>query len=444
MSRMDFALCVASFLRTKLRLWWFDFAVEHCGKNQSGRFKKRSWQPDIRTLKHLWKRPAEAIWRPSIAESSCMARAEAARMGHRIHHGSVCVFRNLFDTCWGWRSRTIAALSPKQTPQCCEVFLLSTRNKVRKLQVLQVWIVDSHISKDALKALRNAIWFCKARSKVPWGSLHGPSFWQNMCSRSWMMTSMCIRSFDNMRLKIGSWQVRVISVAFDVFWLSQLRSRVNLQAPFRGTGFSWHRSSDKYLIVFLLCFHVCQDFVKQNCQGDFETWHAEDGMPRPRSLSAVVFLDKNVSWLFKGPFFVDFFLSISTWTSCYRFCLRRNTMEHSWWSPSRIRLSCAVPVDKWVQIGKSLCSRRLNRTTCLIRLEEIQVYRGGVVSRPGFLWVSASNIESWNFSASSMASQSIGCYPGALQVYGTPSEQHIKQLAESNGIQHCCGEAGDV
>ena len=42
-----------------------------------------------------------------------------------------------------------------------------------------------------------------------------------------------------------------------------------------------------------------------------------------------------------------------------------------------------------------------------------------------------------------MASQSIVCYPGALQVYGTPSEQHIKQLAESNGIQHCCGEAGD-
>ena len=48
-------------------------------------------------------------------------------------------------------------------------------------------------------------------------------------------------------------------------------------------------------------------FVKQKSQGDFETWHAEDGMPRPRSLSAVVFLDKNVSWLFKGPFFVEFF-----------------------------------------------------------------------------------------------------------------------------------------
>lgn len=389
MSRMDFALCVASFLRTKLRLWWFDFAVEHCGKNQSGRFKKRGWQLDIRTLKHLWKRPAEAIWRPSIAESSCMARAEAARMGYRIHHGSVCVFRNLFDTCWGWRSRTIAALSPKQTPQCCEVFLLSTRKKVRKLQVLQVWIVDSHISKDALKALRNAIWFCKARSKVPWGSLHGPSFWQNMCSRSWMMTSMCIRSFDNMRLKIGSWQVRVISVAFDVFWLSQLRSRVNLQAPFRGTGFSWHRSSDDkvdYLVFFfvfswlpyvLLCF--CSVFMSVKIlSSKIAKVILKLGMQRmvchvPAAYRPWCSWTRMFHGFSKVHFLWIFFLSISTWTSCYRLCLRRNTMEHSWWSPSRIRLSCAVPVDKWVQIGKSLCSRRLNRTTCLIRLEEIQV-----------------------------------------------------------------------
>eukprot|EP00438_Fugacium_kawagutii_P003633 Skav224203 [mRNA] locus=scaffold939:767475:786201:- [translate_table: standard] len=45
---------------------------------------------------------------------------------------------------------------------------------------------------------------------------------------------------------------------------------VNLQAPFKGTGFSWH--------------------------SDFETWHAEDGMPRPRSLSSVVFLDQNAEY----------------------------------------------------------------------------------------------------------------------------------------------------
>eukprot|EP00439_Symbiodinium_sp_Y106_P051134 s1516_g6.t2 len=46
------------------------------------------------------------------------------------------------------------------------------------------------------------------------------------------------------------------------------QSRVNLQSAFKGAGFSWH--------------------------SDFETWHAEDGMPCPRSASVVVFLDKNV------------------------------------------------------------------------------------------------------------------------------------------------------
>ncbi|CAE7366080.1 ectD [Symbiodinium natans] len=46
------------------------------------------------------------------------------------------------------------------------------------------------------------------------------------------------------------------------------QSRVNLQTAFKGAGFSWH--------------------------SDFETWHAEDGMPCPRSASVVVYLDKNV------------------------------------------------------------------------------------------------------------------------------------------------------
>ena len=41
----------------------------------------------------------------------------------------------------------------------------------------------------------------------------------------------------------------------------------------------------------------CLRDLRSLSQGDFETWHAEDGMPRPRSLSAVVFLDQNVSWL---------------------------------------------------------------------------------------------------------------------------------------------------
>jgi len=46
------------------------------------------------------------------------------------------------------------------------------------------------------------------------------------------------------------------------------QSRLNFHVPFHGQGFSWH--------------------------SDFETWHAEDGMPTPRSLSAVIFLDRNL------------------------------------------------------------------------------------------------------------------------------------------------------
>ena len=30
------------------------------------------------------------------------------------------------------------------------------------------------------------------------------------------------------------------------------------------------------------------------------------------------------------------------------------------------------------------------------------------------------------------------------QVYGTPAEEHLRQLAESNGIEHCTGAPGDV
>ena len=45
------------------------------------------------------------------------------------------------------------------------------------------------------------------------------------------------------------------------------QSRVNLQPAFDGTGFFWH--------------------------SDFETWHSEDGMPRMRALSLVVFLMDN-------------------------------------------------------------------------------------------------------------------------------------------------------
>lgn len=45
------------------------------------------------------------------------------------------------------------------------------------------------------------------------------------------------------------------------------QSRINFQLPFVGTGFWWH--------------------------SDFETWHAEDGMPAPRALSMVVLMNDN-------------------------------------------------------------------------------------------------------------------------------------------------------
>lgn len=48
------------------------------------------------------------------------------------------------------------------------------------------------------------------------------------------------------------------------------QSRLNLKQGFGGAGFSWH--------------------------SDFETWHAEDGMPRMRALSASVLLDDNHAW----------------------------------------------------------------------------------------------------------------------------------------------------
>lgn len=110
------------------------------------------------------------------------------------------------------------------------------------------------------------------------------------------------------------------------------QSRVNLQAPFKGTGFSWH--------------------------SDFETWHAEDGMPRPRSLSAVVFLDQNAEY--NGALMVI--------PGSHKSFLR---------CPGR---------QKGANWEKSLQS----------------------------------------------------------QVYGTPAEEHLRQLAESNGIKYCTGAPGDV
>ncbi|MGK2739802.1 phytanoyl-CoA dioxygenase family protein [Tepidicaulis sp. LMO-SS28] len=51
------------------------------------------------------------------------------------------------------------------------------------------------------------------------------------------------------------------------------QSRINNKPAFRGTGFNWH--------------------------SDFETWHSEDGMPRPRCVSFSIALDDNTE--FNGP-----------------------------------------------------------------------------------------------------------------------------------------------
>ncbi|XP_078610463.1 ectoine dioxygenase-like [Branchiostoma floridae x Branchiostoma japonicum] len=45
-------------------------------------------------------------------------------------------------------------------------------------------------------------------------------------------------------------------------------TRLNFKQQFKGTGFYWH--------------------------SDFETWHVEDGMPRPRSLSCMVLMTRNL------------------------------------------------------------------------------------------------------------------------------------------------------
>ena len=54
------------------------------------------------------------------------------------------------------------------------------------------------------------------------------------------------------------------------------QSRINFQPPFVGTGFGWH--------------------------SDFETWHIEDGMPKPRALSASILLTDNFP--INGPLMV--------------------------------------------------------------------------------------------------------------------------------------------
>ena len=54
------------------------------------------------------------------------------------------------------------------------------------------------------------------------------------------------------------------------------QSRINFKSPMQSTGWTWH--------------------------SDFETWHAEDGMPRMRCVSAMICIDDNTH--FNGPLMV--------------------------------------------------------------------------------------------------------------------------------------------
>src|SRR5690606_29904455 len=54
------------------------------------------------------------------------------------------------------------------------------------------------------------------------------------------------------------------------------QSRINFKPPFEGKPFQWH--------------------------SDFETWHVEDGMPRPRAVSACLLLTENTDHI--GPLLV--------------------------------------------------------------------------------------------------------------------------------------------
>lgn len=73
------------------------------------------------------------------------------------------------------------------------------------------------------------------------------------------------------------------------------QSRINLKPGFRGKEFYWH--------------------------SDFETWHAEDGMPRMRAVSASVLLTPNDPW--NGPL-----LTISGSHKWFTSCVGETPPEH--------------------------------------------------------------------------------------------------------------------
>ena len=86
------------------------------------------------------------------------------------------------------------------------------------------------------------------------------------------------------------------------------QSRVNYQPQFKGTGFGWvctlfclfqfpfPEMLNLHLHIYVKIHSIAYFNTfkpKHSKHSDFETWHAEDGIPVPRSLSAVVLLSDN-------------------------------------------------------------------------------------------------------------------------------------------------------
>ncbi|HLQ85084.1 MAG TPA: ectoine hydroxylase [Salinisphaeraceae bacterium] len=92
------------------------------------------------------------------------------------------------------------------------------------------------------------------------------------------------------------------------------QSRINDKFGFKGSGFDWH--------------------------SDFETWHAEDGMPRMRALSASLMLTDNNE--FNGP------LMLIPGSHQYFIPCPGDTPEGNWKDSLKAQ-RLGVPAQKWLQ-----------------------------------------------------------------------------------------------
>ena len=145
----------------------------------------------------------------------------------------------------------------------------------------------------------------------------------------------------------------------------------------------------------------CLRDLRSLSQGDFETWHAEDGMPRPRSLSAVVFLDQNVSWL--------------------------NPVGATW---------------KFVELLPSKCEAEYTGALMVIPGSHKSFLRCPGRQK-GANWEKSLQSQAWRTTCSVDSFRHFQTCP-IPEVYGTPAEEHLRQLAESNGIKYCTGAPGDA